>query len=356
MLPFKNNKLKKIVNVYQLKYKDGEAQGLGDFIRGCFCLNQITTLLKLDFEIDIKNHPISLFLKAKDNTTDTNPDTDTDTNPDTDTDTNPDTTQNPLNPIIGEPLNKKVDDEDEDENWRNEICHYKDYNYKSISSRISVTNPIFLNNYIDHLNSVNVETYYTYVTSFPVVDKLTNDGRNKILQYFTPNDELDQIINDNMKKLNLVPKNYCVIHIRSGNRYLLKNEALDYNNVNKIIYIIKKIISTTTTTKLSISNILLISDTNKIKVIIKKHLPNIKMRLNPITHFGHYPNDANDANGANDPDELIKIRSSLVDFFLMSKSNTIFSFSPYNWQSGFSKQCSNLFNIPYYHIHIDDQH
>jgi hypothetical protein len=325
MLSFKNNKLKKIVNVYQLKYKNDEAQGLGDFIRGCFCLNQITILLKLEFEIDIKNHPISLFLKA--NTNDTTPD------------------------------DKKVKDDKKVENWRNEICHYKDYNYKSISSRISVTNPIFLNNYIDHLNSINAETYYTYVTSFPVVDKLTDNGRNKILQYFTQNDELDQIINDTMKKLNLVPKNYCVIHIRSGDRYLLKNEALDYNIVNKIIYIIKKIISTTTKpTKLSISNILLISDTNKIKVIIKKHLPNIKMRLSPIAHFGHYPNDPADPAVPADPVELIKIRSSLVDFFLMSKSNTIFSFSPYNWQSGFSKQCSNLFNIPYYHIHIDDQH
>ena len=34
-------RIQKIINVYQLQYKNGNIFGFGDFIRGCFCLLQI---------------------------------------------------------------------------------------------------------------------------------------------------------------------------------------------------------------------------------------------------------------------------------------------------------------------------
>jgi hypothetical protein len=41
LVKLKNPILKKIINVYQPRYKNIVAQGLGDFLRGCFCLYQI---------------------------------------------------------------------------------------------------------------------------------------------------------------------------------------------------------------------------------------------------------------------------------------------------------------------------
>jgi hypothetical protein len=64
---FNNKKLKRLVNVYQLNYTNGVAQGLGDYIRGCFCLLQISSLLGLQFDMDLTNHPMSKFLAKEDN-------------------------------------------------------------------------------------------------------------------------------------------------------------------------------------------------------------------------------------------------------------------------------------------------
>ena len=63
---FRNHKLKKLVNVYQLHYKNGVAQGFGDYLRGCFCLLQISNMLGLQFDMDLKNHPMSKFLQEND--------------------------------------------------------------------------------------------------------------------------------------------------------------------------------------------------------------------------------------------------------------------------------------------------
>ena len=59
---YKNTKIKKIVNVYQKQYTNTKAQGFGDFLRGSIYLTYICIILELDFDIDIKNHPMSKYL------------------------------------------------------------------------------------------------------------------------------------------------------------------------------------------------------------------------------------------------------------------------------------------------------
>jgi hypothetical protein len=54
-----------------------------------------------------------------------------------------------------------------------------------------------------------------------------------------------------------------------------------------------------------------------------------------ITHLGE---------GAIKDDESVK--NTLVDFFLMAKSSTIISMSPYFHETSFSKYCGILFGIP----------
>ena len=60
---YKNTKLKKIVNVYQKNYINIKGQGFGDFLRGSIYLTYVCMVLGLDFDIDIKNHPMSMYLK-----------------------------------------------------------------------------------------------------------------------------------------------------------------------------------------------------------------------------------------------------------------------------------------------------
>ena len=54
---FNNPKLKKIINTYHLKLKNSNTPGFGDYLRGCFCLYQVSKILGLEFDMDLKNIP-----------------------------------------------------------------------------------------------------------------------------------------------------------------------------------------------------------------------------------------------------------------------------------------------------------
>jgi hypothetical protein len=48
------------------------------------------------------------------------------------------------------------------------------------------------------------------------------------------------------------------------------------------------------------------------------------------------------------------VRDSLIDFSLIARSSHIFSYSAYGWTSGFSRQCANVYDIPYTQILLGD--
>ena len=45
-----------------------------------------------------------------------------------------------------------------------------------------------------------------------------------------------------------------------------------------------------------------------------------------------------------------EIRDTLVDFAIMSRASTIFSYSEYSWDSGFSRWCACLYDVPFISI------
>ena len=122
---------------------------------------------------------------------------------------------------------------------------------------------------------------------------------------------------------------FGVIHVRMGDDYLLNknNNSLDVNKLNKLFYYIKILPN---------NNYLLITDCNILKKYIINVYPylNIKFILNDITHTV----DKATENG---------VRNTLLDFYMMSNSNNIHSFSTYIHGSGFSKWCATTYGIPY---------
>lgn len=62
----KQRGINRLVNVYQLKYKNDEnVTGFGDFIRGSFYMMYVCEVCNLNYNIVI-NHPVSRFLKNND--------------------------------------------------------------------------------------------------------------------------------------------------------------------------------------------------------------------------------------------------------------------------------------------------
>lgn len=298
---FNNKNLKRIVNVYQLKYKNSVAQGLGDYIRGCFCLMQICAMLGLSFDMDLTNHPISKYL-----------------------------------------IHQEAEQESEKKTKYNinyaEVSRYENTNYVPINATTYSKNSI--NFFIEFVNNMNAmggtESFFTFCHSFPIFE-VQDMGRKFILSKLLPNEIMQNAIKERLMRLELVAKRFAVIHIRSGDKYLLNNGNLNSFVVKKIIGILSKNMKEGT-------KYLILSDNNQIKLLLKKVFPQVVIQLTKIAHLGESVNPNDNA-----------VMETMLDFYLMSNAFQIISFSPYNWGSGFSQWCSVLYKIPYTQIQVVDK-
>lgn len=287
LVEYTNTKLKKIVNVYQLQYKNHPAQGFGDFLIGSLFLFQICSKHSLIFDIDFKNHPLS------------------------------------KNFII--------------ENTDNIIDHNNILYYK-IDENIRKDNMLLYNTFISHLNNINDETYYLFCNFNPLYP-LQNHGPSFIKSKLKLNMEIENNIQKILDNFNLTPYNFDIIHIRSGDKYLLSNKNLDNHTVQKYIQLFSNIVETT-------KKYLILSDNIELKKILKKinKFPNFYIDdLSEICHTGENSNKTEE-----------QIKNTVIDFFLMSKSQNIISVSlKSRGGTGFSRSCAILFKIPYKNILID---
>lgn len=292
---FKNKNLKKIVNVYQLKYKNGCAQGFGDFIRGCFCLLQICNILNLQFEIDIQNHPISKYILN----------------------TN-------LNP-------NKINYTD--------ISRYANINYIPINSTVYIKNSIhFFTEFILNLNRLDptCTTYYLFCNSLPIFDNIQLQGKELVRVNLLPNEIMRLHVQKRLSDLNLHSKQFNVIHVRNGDKYLLKNDQLNPKVISKIFSILSKRLNPEI-------KYLLLSDNNQIKYHLQQKFPQLICKNTNIVHLGESPILTDNA-----------VFDTLLDFYIMSHCNHITGFSPHNWGTGFSKWCAILYNIEYTQFQVVD--
>lgn len=298
---FRNKKLKRIVNVYQLAYTNGVAQGLGDYIRGCFCLMQLSILLGLQFDMDIKNHPMSKFIMHDDSC-------------------------------------PKYDIQ------YHTISKHENINYIPVNSKVFKKDSVrFLLDFINKLNSLEptgCKNFYTFCNSFPISDHVTEAGRYFIRSKLHPNEMMQQKIGETLSNLGLVTKQFAVIHIRSGDKYMLKHNQLNPAVIKKIAGVLSKNIKPRIKTKY-----LVLSDNNQIKIVLKKIFPELVFQLTNIVHLGESTSQSLSHQA---------VMETLLDFFIMSNAYQIIGFSPYNWGSGFSQWCGTLFNIPHVQIQVAD--
>jgi len=293
---FENTELKKIVNLYQKKYINGKAQGLGDYLRGCYCLFQVSQILGLEFDMDLSNHPMSQFLE---NHKEKNPNVNYDT-----------------------------------------VSWFRNDNYHPLdSTKMKTKSCDFLNELIQLLNEVNRETCTLFSNAFPLfqnVKKIRNGPRDFIKNRLTPNVQMEKNIELRLAKLRVKEKQYSVIHVRCGDAFLLENDTSIQPEVfHKIVNAIEKNIPRTRRQK----KFVLLSDNNQMKLHLKKRFPNLIVQIKEMTHLGESNIHTNES-----------IMHTLLDFYTMSKSNFIVSLSPYNWGSGFSEWCAVTYRVPYLKI------
>jgi hypothetical protein len=291
---FTNTRLKKIVNVYQTDYTNMKSPGLGDFLRGCFCLMQVCILLNIEFDIDVSQHPLSKYIE---NST-------------------------------------RVDDID-----YNNIYAYTEHNRRDGKNNYETSatnvNPNFLRNIVNYFNSQNCETLGLFSNSFPCFNVYSQRGKDIIKSRLRPNEHMKEYVDFTLNQLGLSKKGYGVIHIRSGDKYLVNGEAMSESFMVKINNIVKYY-------TFPDRRYLIISDCNIIKKYLKSH-PNFYIYVRQIEHLGGEGLKSVETNG---------IMNTMLDFFLMEHSNAILSLSVYDHVSGFSKYSSIINNIPFKYIKL----
>lgn len=277
--------------VYQYKYKNKSVTGFGDLLRSIYFMLQFSEKYGLKFEININKHIVKKYLEYF-------------------------CSKNDLDSVV-----------------ENNIYFYDKGNFK-----YTYINNVIEYEYIDideeilhHLN--NLESYnnhlYLYLINHPNQSIITEKHKDIVKNIIKPTEELQSHIDKFMFNLNLQKNNYIAIHIRYYDEQLME---INNQFLQRINFIIKMIIHIKNKYKI---DILLFTSQNIIKNYIIKQLPYIKTHFNPICHTCDN----------NSKDETII--NTLKDFYVMSYSKAIYSFSVYEHGSGFSKWCATTYNIPY---------
>ena len=282
-----NKNIKKINNVYKINFKNSSSSGFGDFIRGCYFLLQFCEKNNIDIDFHIYDINIKYYLNYFQNKLNIN--NFIANNVDKFIQINCDFTN--TNNIINYNINNKND---------NEFVKY-------LNSCTVYSNNIFI-------NTINFPSYN--------ISKKHIDYMQMLLE---PTEQIKIELNNTMGKLGLTQKNFNIYHIRLGDQsFDAVNNLIKHEVLNKIL------------NNLNINKnetYVIISDSVLIKNILTSKYPFIKTIIHEITHTLN--NDIN------------KLKNTLLEFYLMSYSKNIISFSIYPHGSGFSKWCSVTYEIPY---------
>ena len=292
--------IKCLTNVYQDIYLNNtKPTGLGDFIRGCYFLLEFCEKYNYSFNVII-NHPIAFFLEKF-----------------------------YRNFLINKNLNMNLFSKIPiflKNNWEKSILDTSSYIVDTVTN-ISVLDE-FVNYLYDIKQSGNL---FIYNTMFPY-NKVKEEHKNIIRNFFEPNQEMKQYVLDILNSIGFQKNNYSVIHIRSGDKYLNNdNKLFSIKYLNNIVYEISLLVNTSNG-----RNFLLVADNNEVKLLINEKFPNIKTFFKQITHLG----------GGNNL-ERENIKNTMLDFYIFSYANSIYSFTCYPHGSGFSYWCAKTYNIPY---------
>ena len=301
-LPFNVDRIRKrgiqIINhVYQSKYEYGKenSSGLGDFLRGCYFILEFCETYNFQLKI-IFNNCISKFLLIETHDLER--------------------FDNVLKGI-------KVC---RNNNFREFVVKNNDIIKDQLKDNHNI-----MSEFVDYVAKLPQYSgnVFTYCYAFPI-NEIPEKNKEYMRKFLEPTNEMQLTINQTLHDLNISSKQYIVIHIRAGDSYL-KEEKDTFTNgyIHNLINNIKNVLNID-------DNYLLIADSNDVKKIIQNYFPNFKTLMNPITHFGE---------GVVLEEE--KVKNTMIDFYLLSHSKSIFSYSVNKHGSGFSYWCAKTFNIPY---------
>ena len=207
--------------------------------------------------------------------------------------------------------------------------------YDAIKDKEIVTH--HSNNHVKLPNLIQKEllkkdTIYIFTNVYPMYILDENDYEfSKFI--CEPNDALALEVDEKVKQL---PDSFTIKHFRFRD-YVYKKDINSNDEIFlKCFNILKSNYKTTD---------VLFTNSNNFKEYAKQQL-NIKTVDcdNELCKLGH--------SGYNS--DIDSIKSSFIEFFIISRATNVESYSCYNWPSNFSYWPSTIYNIPFQNIYVED--
>lgn len=298
---YSNSTLTKVVNVYQTQFLDFKASGLGDYLRGCVSMLQLLRTLKrhtekdVAFDMDLRNHPMSKFLIC-------------------------DTTleQPPNYAVLG---NFHVD---------SLIVQYdeNDIAYQHIVREV-----------VRYFNNIQQPTFFTHCCKENIYTEVLESEKALIRSKLQPSPELETYIASSLTQFG-VTGNYSVIHVRLDDAICFPH-AVGSSQATLNDQLMTDLVTTVRSKVDANKTYILISTNTAVKDALTGG--NIVSIPTAVCHIGQNQNPTDE-----------QLRDTLLDFFLMSRASDILGFSTYG-RTGFSLECSTIYNIPYSFTWIEDK-
>lgn len=169
------------------------------------------------------------------------------------------------------------------------------------------------------------------INDFPI----TENCRIFIKDLLKPKPEFQEFI---LKKLNQLPfRLFNIVHIRFSDNFQNKEKIINkidfFNYYKDYIKILKQYTN---------KNYIIISDNEQFKSGLKKYYSNYYISDSKVCHLGKKNNKEEN------------IRDTLAEFFLISYSQSIKTYSFYYWTSGYVERIHQIYNIPLENIPIEN--
>ena len=84
-----------------------------------------------------------------------------------------------------------------------------------------------ITNYLNNVNTIYNNSLFIGCNSFPIWDTITNEQREYVKSILNPNEDMKTYINNTLNELGLKEKEYDVIHVRCGDKFINSNIEWD---------------------------------------------------------------------------------------------------------------------------------
>ena len=298
---YSNTTLKKVVNVYQTQFVDFKASGFGDYLRGSFMMLQLLRTLEkytgvhVDFDMDLRNHPMSKFL-----ITDSTLETPTD-----------------YSKLGNFHIDSLLVNQDE-----NDIA------YQHIVREV-----------IRYFNKTQQQTFFAYCCKDLVYSEMLDSEKALIRSRIQPTSEMETYITNSLSRLGVTGP-YTTLHVRLNDTVCFPH-AVGSSQSTLNTTLMDDLVASVRSKVQEGKTYVLVSSSTAVKDALTGG--NILSLPTAICHIGQNQEPTDE-----------ELKDTLLDFFLMSRSQEILAFSTYE-RTGFSLECSNIYGIPYTMNVVEDK-